>query len=105
MERGLTEEKISAMENHATDPMFSEREHWALELADKMAMDHEIFGTEEGDELFIQLRQVFTDPELVELGVAIAQYLGFGRFLHAFQVVNPVCELPSPGSPPPKSEW
>jgi alkylhydroperoxidase family enzyme len=93
MDRGLTEEKIAAMGNWATDPMFSDRERLALELADTMAMNHEAFGADEGDDLFIRLRKIFTDEELVELGMAIGQYLGFGRFLHAFQVVDPVCKL------------
>lgn len=92
-DNGLTDEKVANVANHATDPMYSEREHLALELADKMAMDHTIFDTEAGDELFINLRRVFSDAEIVELGMAIGQYIGFGRFLHAFQVINPVCEL------------
>jgi len=35
----------------------------------------------------------FSDAELVELGMAIGQYIGFGRFLMVFDVEHPVSSL------------
>jgi hypothetical protein len=32
-------------------------------------------------------------PEIVELGMAIGQYIGFGRFLMVLDVERPVCSL------------
>ncbi len=46
-----------------------------------------------GDEFFARLRAEFNDAEVVELGMAIGQYLGFGRLLHVLEVVRPVCDL------------
>ena len=40
MEKGLTEDKISRLENFRDDPAFNERERIALELAEKMATNH-----------------------------------------------------------------
>lgn len=89
MENGLTEEKIARLADYAHDPLFSERERLALEYAEKMALDHVSLG----DEFFRRLRTEFDDPEIVELGMAIGQYIGFGRLLHVLDAVQPVCKL------------
>ncbi len=89
MEKGLTEEKVARLAEYHSDAIFTDRERLALEFAEKMAMDH----TALGDEFFRRLRVEFSDAEVVELGMAIGQYLGFGRFLHALEVVRPVCDI------------
>ena len=61
----------------------------ALEYAELMALDH----TAIGDDFFRRVREEFRDAEIVELTMAIGQYLGFGRFLHVLEVVRPVCDL------------
>jgi alkylhydroperoxidase family enzyme len=89
MDRGLSEEKIARLAAYASDPLFTERERLALEFAERMSLDHAAAG----DEFFRQLRAAFSDPEIVELGMAIGQYLGFGRLLHMLEVVRPTCDL------------
>jgi alkylhydroperoxidase family enzyme len=89
MENGLTEEKITRLAEYAHDPLFTERERLALEYAEKMALDHVSLG----DDFFRRLRTEFDDPEIVELGMAIGQYIGFGRLLHVLEAVQPVCDL------------
>ncbi len=89
MENGLTEEKIARLADYAHDPLFSERERLALEYAEKMALDHVSLG----DDFFRRLRTEFDDPEIVELGMAIGQYIGFGRLLHVLDAVQPACQL------------
>lgn len=36
------------------------------------------------------------DAEIVELGTAIGQYIGFGRLLMVLDVEHPVCSLEDP---------
>ena len=89
MAQGLTEEKIGRLAAYRNDPSFTERERVAVEYAERMALDH----TAIGEEFFGRVRAEFTDPEIVELTMAIGQYIGFGRFLHVLEVVRPVCDL------------
>ena len=89
MARGLNEEKIGRLPAYRDDPSFTERERLAVEYAELMALEH----TAIGDDFFRRLRAEFNDPEIVELTMAIGQYIGFGRFLHVLEVVRPVCDL------------
>lgn len=89
MEKGLTEEKISRLAEYRTDSSFTEREKTALEFAERMATEHKSID----DEFFRRARAQFTDPEIVELGMAIGQYIGFGRLLMVLDLERPVCEI------------
>ena len=89
MEKGLSEEKISRLENFRTDPAFDDRERIALEFAEKMAIDH----TSLDDDFFRRMRAHFSDPEIVEIGMAAGQYIGFGRLLMVLDLERPVCEI------------
>ena len=89
MDAGLTEEKIAAVGEYRTSPLFGERERLALEFAEMMAVDHQSID----DAFFGRLRAEFSDAEIVELGMAIGQYIGFGRLLKVLDVERPVCDL------------
>ena len=89
MEKGLTEDKIARLENFRDDPAFSERERVALEFAEKMAVNH----TSIDDDFFRRLRASFSDAEIVEIGMAAGQYIGFGRLLMVLDLERPVCDL------------
>jgi alkylhydroperoxidase family enzyme len=89
MAQGLNEEKIGQLASYTTDPSFTERERLALEYAELMALDH----TAIDDDFFRRMRAEFDDAEIVELTMAIGQYIGFGRFLHVLEVVRPMCDL------------
>lgn len=89
MAQGLTEDKIERLTVYRDDPGFTARERLALEYAELMALEH----TAIGEDFFRRLRGEFTDAEIVELTMAIGQYIGFGRFLHVLEVVRPVCDL------------
>jgi alkylhydroperoxidase family enzyme len=89
MDAGLTEEKIAAVAEYRTSPLFNGRERLALEFAEKMATDHQAID----DAFFDGLRAEFSDEQIVELGMAIGQYIGFGRFLMVLDVERPVCSL------------
>ena len=89
MEKGLTEEKISRLASYRTDSIFDEREKIALEFAELMALDHKSID----DDFFRRMRAHFSDAEVVELGMAIGQYIGFGRLLMVLVLERPVCEI------------
>ncbi len=89
MEKGLTEEKISRLENYRDDPVFNERERIAIEFAEKMATNH----TSIDDDFFRRMRAQFTDAEIVEIGMAAGQYIGFGRLLMVLDLERPVCDI------------
>ena len=89
MEKGLTEEKISRLENFRDDPIFNDRERLALEMAERMATNH----TSIDDDFFRRMRAHFSDAEIVELGMAAGQYIGFGRLLMVLDLERPVCDL------------
>jgi len=89
MDAGLTEAKIAAVGEYRTSPLFSDRERLAIEFAEKMALDHQAID----DNFFGRLRAEFNDAQIVELGMAIGQYIGFGRLLMVLDVEHPVCSL------------
>lgn len=89
MEKGLTEEKISRLSEYRTDSTFTEREKVALEFAERMATNHH--GID--DDFFKRARALFSDAEILELGMAIGQYIGFGRLLMVLDLERPVCEI------------
>jgi hypothetical protein len=67
-ELGVSDEKILALEEYATSPLYEEKERVALEYAERMTItDHDV-----DDELFSLLRGFFDEDALVELTAAIA---------------------------------
>jgi alkylhydroperoxidase family enzyme len=89
MEKGLTEEKISRLANYRDEAVFNERERIAIEFAERMATNH----TSIDDDFFRRMRAQFTDAEIVEIGMAAGQYIGFGRLLMVLDLERPVCDI------------
>jgi alkylhydroperoxidase family enzyme len=89
MEQGLTEAKISELDNPAGGNAFSERERMALLYAEKLAVDHHSID----DAFFARLKTVFSDPEILELGMMIGQYIGFGRLLKILELEPRYCAV------------
>ncbi len=85
MEKGLTEEKISELDGEGGG--FSPRERLALAYAEKLAVDHHNID----DAFFGQLRSEFDDAEILELGMMIGQYIGFGRLLKVLDLEPRFC--------------
>lgn len=79
---GLSDEKILALAEYATSPLYSEVERISLEYADKMT----ITGQEVSDEFFARLRQLYTDDELVELTEIIAWENASSKFNRALRI-------------------
>jgi len=68
MRNGATEEKIQAIEQAATSPLFDEVERAAIAYAEAMT----ITGHRVSDDLFARIRKHFTEPQIVELTAAVA---------------------------------
>lgn len=85
---GLDEGAVCSLEKpfEATD--LSAREKAAIAYADISSTNHFAIN----DETFDELRKYFSEPEIVELGMFIAYFIGFGRFGAAMDMVE---ELPT----------
>jgi alkylhydroperoxidase family enzyme len=81
-ELGLTDEKIRALAEYATSPLYNEQERVALEYADCMT----ITGREVSDELFARLRARYDDDAIVELTAIIAWENASSKFNRALRV-------------------
>ena len=68
MRHGAAEDKIRAVEQAATSPLFDEAERAAIAYAEAMT----ITGQRVGDELFARVRTHFSEAQVVELTAAIA---------------------------------
>ena len=89
MQQGLTEEKIAALDTYQESNAFTPQEKIALRFAELMALSH----YEIDDNVFRTLRVQFTDAQIVELGMMIGQYIGFGRFVTVLDLEWPTCTL------------
>ena len=81
-ELGITDEKILALEEYATSPLYDEQERTALEYADAITLtDRDV-----GDVLFERVRGHFGDEALVELTAVIAWENSSSKFNRALRV-------------------
>ena len=79
---GVSEEKILALPDYATSPLYDDAERVALEYADAMTLsDREV-----DDELFARLRRLYADDALVELTAIIAWENASSKFNRALRV-------------------
>src|SRR4051794_10142694 len=74
---------------HATDPPaeaddLPQAERAALDFADRFATDH--LGID--DAVYDELREHFSEDELVQLGVQCAMFVGIGRIAATWNVVE-----------------
>jgi alkylhydroperoxidase family enzyme len=80
----MTEEMVAALADFEKGD-FTPRETAALRFATLMARDHGKLD----DAVFTDLRALFTDPEIIELGMVTGQFIGFGRLVAALDLENP----------------
>ena len=85
---GISTEKLEALNDYATSPLFSAAEKVALEYADLFANNHFAIT----DAHYAKLSKFFSEQEIVELGLFSAYFLGYGRFLSTLNIVE---ELPT----------
>jgi alkylhydroperoxidase family enzyme len=66
---------------------FSQKEQLALEYADRLATDHHNMD----DVFFDRLKQYYSDEQVLELGMMIGQFIGFGRLLAVLDLEPKFC--------------
>jgi alkylhydroperoxidase family enzyme len=79
---GVSDEKILALPEYATSPLYDAAERVALEYADAMT----ITGRDVSDELFARLRAYYGDDAIVELTAVIAWENSSSKFNRALRV-------------------
>jgi AhpD family alkylhydroperoxidase len=84
---GLTEAMVCSLEKPMEATDLNEREKAALAYADTFATNHLAID----DDTYANLRKYFTEPEMVELGMSLAFFLGLGRLAATWDMVE---ELP-----------
>ena len=78
---GATEEELACLENGYLSSLGA-RERSALDFADALTLD----SNNVSDELFSQLRQHFTEGEIVEIAAVAGLFNYFNRFNNALQM-------------------
>lgn len=82
--QGLTEEFYDHVADHDAGADFDTRERLAMEYAERFALDH--LGI---DDAFVErLRQSFSDPEILDLTICLAAFLGLGRTLRVLGITE-----------------
>jgi len=79
---GVSTEKILALENYATSPLYSDSEKIVLEYADRMTITH----LEVSDDFFEKLKTFYSEDELVELTATIAWENCSSKFNRALRI-------------------
>ena len=79
---GVSDEKLAALPDYHTSPLYDEAERVALELADALSAA----SVTVPDELFDRARAHFDEPQLVELAATAALENFRARFNRAFQI-------------------
>jgi AhpD family alkylhydroperoxidase len=81
---GLTEGLVCSLEKPEESPDLTPREKAALKYADIASTDH--FSID--DSTFDMLREHFSEPEIIELGMLVASCIGFGRLGASLHMVD-----------------
>ncbi len=98
---GLTEDLVCSLEQPAEADDLTEAERSALRYADLFATNHLAID----DAVYDDLRQHFTEDELVELGVHCAYAVGMGRLAATWSVTDDVPDAFRSTSDSPLAPW
>ncbi|UGS39008.1 carboxymuconolactone decarboxylase family protein [Capillimicrobium parvum] len=86
-EQEVPEALVCSLEKPEESGDLTDAERLVLEYADRLATDHLSID----DAFYDRLREYFTEPEIVEIGVNMAVCVGFGRLEATWDMVD---ELP-----------
>jgi AhpD family alkylhydroperoxidase len=89
VEAGVTEDLVCSLERPAEAPGLTAAEKAALAYADVSATNHFAIT----DETFAELRRFFTEPEIVELGLWVGYFIGFGRMVAAWDMTEELADV------------
>jgi AhpD family alkylhydroperoxidase len=74
---GVTEDLYRHLDDYQSYDGYTPRQRLAIEYATRFATDHASID----DAFFARLRELFSDPEILDLTVCLSAYLGLGRAL------------------------
>jgi alkylhydroperoxidase family enzyme len=80
--RGASEDVVTKVRNYETSDL-PERTKAALRLADELGRERPHVG----EAFYAELREHFTDDEILDLGMSMAFAFGWQRFIEAFGIV------------------
>jgi len=91
-EAGLTEEKIQEVWDFENSQILSEREKLALRFAHYLKHD---IAKADNDAFYAELKEHFSESEIVELGLWCAENVGAGSFVRTLNIITwaEACEL------------
>jgi alkylhydroperoxidase family enzyme len=84
---GLTEDLVCSLEKPMEADDLDERERLAIRYGELMATNHLALD----DAFHDRLKELFTEPEIVELGLNVAMFVGVGRLSATWDMIE---ELP-----------
>ena len=88
---------IAELPHYRESTLLTAREKAAVRYAEVLAGNHQ----QAGAELFDELREQFTEAEIVDLGWRIVTFVGYGRFIYALGLeIGKTCPLPQPADAP-----
>ena len=82
LDAGVTDDDYGHLDEWRTWPGYTERQRLAIEYAERFATSHQSID----DALFDRLRAEFTDPEILDLTMCVAVYVGLGRALEVLEI-------------------
>lgn len=85
---GVTEDLVCSLEKPEEAADLTQAERCAVDFADRFATDHLSIG----EDTYAELRRHFSEPEIVELGMTVAFFVGFGRLAATLDMT---AELPA----------
>ena len=80
--QGETEQRLYALNVWRETPFYTNRERAALEWTEQLTL---IAGKDVPDDLYLRVREQFTEEELVLLTLAVVQINGYNRFAISFR--------------------
>ncbi|MBV9839989.1 MAG: carboxymuconolactone decarboxylase family protein [Sphingomonadaceae bacterium] len=88
---GLVEQDYAEVREWRTSHSYSARERLALEFAERFSLEPDPLGTDAA--FWETLRAHFSDKEICELALAVANLVGSGRFAHVMGFDRTVCPV------------
>jgi AhpD family alkylhydroperoxidase len=81
---GLTEDLVCSLETPMEADDLDERERLAIRYGELFATDHLRLD----DAFYDRLKELFTEPEIVELGLNVAMFVGVGRLSASWDMIE-----------------
>src|SRR5258708_32675906 len=83
-QQGLTEELVAELPNFEGSRKLTGQEKAVVGFAEILAGDHR----QASQQTFDVLREHFTEGEIVDLGLRIVTFIGYGRLIHSLGLDN-----------------